>query len=125
MLSLLYRRSEALNRRTPELDYLGEKFILAPDVYRPLNGEESVLQQLRPSDNVLDLGCGSGIITVLMARAVASLTATDLSPAAVDSTRRNLAAKGLGSVKVLQGDMFSAVQGKFDKIVANPPWLFF
>jgi SAM-dependent methyltransferase len=125
MIDLLYKRSESLNRRTPELDYLGEPFSLAPQVYRPLHGEESVLGLLGAEDRVLDLGCGSGIITVLMARRVRSVVATDLSPAAVACTRANVEAKGLANVTVREGDMFSAVSGPFDKIVANPPWLFF
>lgn len=125
MLSLLYQRAEALNRRTPEIEYLGETFALEPEVYRPLHGEESILQHLHPQDSVLDLGCGSGILTVLMARVTQRLVATDISGPAVACTRRNLEAKGLGGVRVVQGDMFAAVTGRFDKIIANPPWLFF
>ena len=69
MLSLLYRTAEALNRRTPELEYGGEDFYLDPEVYRPLHGEESIVEHLRPEDRVLDLGCGSGINTVRRRRA--------------------------------------------------------
>ena len=31
----------------------------------------------------------------------------------------------MSGVPVVQGDMFSAIEGRFDTIVANPPWLFF
>ncbi|MFN3429839.1 MAG: methyltransferase, partial [Candidatus Sericytochromatia bacterium] len=125
MVTLLYQIAETLNRQSPEIDYMGERFFLEPEVYRPLHGEESVLRHLRPEDAVLDLGCGSGILTVLMARTVARVVATDVSGPAVACTRKNLAGKGLESVEVLHGDMFASVTGKFDKIIANPPWLFF
>jgi predicted RNA methylase len=122
---IVYRHSEKLNRCNPEIDYLGEKFVLLPEVYRPMHGEESILSQITCNDKVLDLGCGSGIITVLLARVAQNVVATDIGEKAVECTRRNLNLKGFTSVEVLQGNMFSTITSKFDKIIANPPWIYF
>jgi 2-polyprenyl-3-methyl-5-hydroxy-6-metoxy-1,4-benzoquinol methylase len=57
---------------------------------------------LRDND-VLDVGCGSGIATQLLAEAGANVTAIDLTDWAVETTRRRLAAFGLDG-EVLQED---------------------
>jgi ubiquinone/menaquinone biosynthesis C-methylase UbiE len=46
-------------------------------------------------EDVLDVGCGSGIATQLLAEAGANVTAVDLTSWAVETTRRRLAAFGL------------------------------
>ncbi len=53
------------------------------------------------------------------------MTATDLSPAAVDATRANAARLGLAArIEVLQGAWFEPVAGRrFDLIVSNPPYI--
>ncbi|MFN3485965.1 MAG: methyltransferase [Planctomycetota bacterium] len=72
--------------------------------------------------SVLDLGCGTGIFALVAARLGArDVWATDVSSAAVETTRRNAARNGL-EVHVKQGDLFEPVRGRrFDVIVTNPP----
>jgi 2-polyprenyl-3-methyl-5-hydroxy-6-metoxy-1,4-benzoquinol methylase len=53
--------------------------------------------------NVLEIGCGMGLHTELMARAGANVTAVDLSPTSVEATTRRLALKGLPG-RVVEGD---------------------
>ena len=53
---------------------------------------------------VLEIGTGSGVVALTLARAGGRVTATDLNPAAVALTRRNAAANGL-AVELLAGDM--------------------
>lgn len=52
---------------------------------------------------VLEIGCGMGLHTELMARAGAQVTALDLSDTSVEATRRRMAVRGL-SADVRQGD---------------------
>jgi len=72
---------------------------------------------------VLDLGCGSGVGAVFCAPKVRELLAVDISPSAIKNTVENCRLNGLGNVAVRQSDMFSGVEGKFDLILANPPYL--
>jgi len=64
---------------------------------------------------VLEIGCGMGLHTELMVRAGAHVTALDLTPTAVDMTRRRLALKGLHA-DVVVGDAESPDfrNGSFD-----------
>ncbi|WP_373182572.1 methyltransferase [Halomonas campaniensis] len=72
--------------------------------------------------DVLDMGCGDGILAAWLARRGARVTAVDVNAFAVEATRRTLAANGLGG-EALESDVYSALAGRtFDAIVSNPPF---
>lgn len=73
--------------------------------------------------NVLEIGCGSGIISVEVARRGASIVAVDINPAAVRATRKAALDAHL-TVVACEGDLFEPVNGeKFDYVLCNPPYL--
>ena len=71
---------------------------------------------------VLDLGCGVGIIGIVLARAAgAEVTMTDTNSRAVRLARENAALNGV-KARVLRGSLYAPVHGeRFDAIVVNPP----
>jgi len=71
---------------------------------------------------VLEIGCGSGFLTKLMAEKKAVVTAVDINPSAVEATKKLLSEEKL-KAHVFISDLFSNVAGKFDLIVFNPPYL--
>jgi len=71
---------------------------------------------------VLEIGCGSGYLTKIMAERKANVTAIDINPAAVEATKKLLSVEK-SSVHIVQSDLFVKVRGKFDLIVFNPPYL--
>lgn len=75
--------------------------------------------------SVLDLGCGSGVVSVFAAQRAGRVVATDINPAAVRCTRINALLNGVdGKVEVREGDLFAPLAGeRFDVIVFNPPYL--
>jgi len=82
-----------------------------------------------PADvgSILELCTGSGCLAVLLALAYpqATVTAVDLSPAALAVAQRNVAHHHLGHrIRLLEGDLFAPIgdAGPFDLIVANPPY---
>jgi release factor glutamine methyltransferase len=80
----------------------------------------------RESD-VLDLAAGSGAIALALAseRPRCRVIATDVAPAAIETTRDNALRLGLGArVEVRRGTWFEPVAGRtFDLIVSNPPYI--
>jgi release factor glutamine methyltransferase len=89
---------------------------------------ELALEQLPPraAARVLDLGTGSGCVAISIAleRGAARVTATDVSPAALDIARANALRLGADNVRFAHGAWFAAVRGEtFDLIVSNPPYV--
>lgn len=109
-------------------DFWRHRFIVTPDVLDPRPETETlVAAALRaPFQRVLDLGTGSGaiLLSLLAAREGATGLGTDLSEAALGVARRNAAALGLaGRVAFQRADWFDGVEGRFDLIVSNPPYI--
>ncbi|MFE3002641.1 class I SAM-dependent methyltransferase [Nocardia sp. NPDC059246] len=85
------------------------------------------LKRMKPdAHDAIDLGCGTGILAVALAKARPGIrvTATDQSAAAVASTRATVAANGVADrVTVLQDDaMSSAPDNSADLVLCNPPF---
>lgn len=77
-----------------------------------------VARAVVPGERLLDLGCGTGVVGALAARAGARVTATDLDPRACEAARRN----GLRDVR--PGDLFEALgDERYDRVCFNPPYL--
>ncbi|MGK4474489.1 16S rRNA (guanine(1207)-N(2))-methyltransferase RsmC [Aeromonas molluscorum] len=72
---------------------------------------------------LLDFGCGAGVIGSVLAKRNPNLdiTMVDINALALESSRRTLAANGL-TAQVLASDVYSALPGRFDRIVSNPPF---
>jgi release factor glutamine methyltransferase len=86
---------------------------------------ELALDRLPPNGRVLDMGTGSGAIAIAIAhnRPDASVTALDVSDAALAVARRN-AARHDTHIDFLQSSWYSALPAwQFDVIVANPPYI--
>ena len=79
-----------------------------------------------PPSRVLDLCTGNGSLAVLAALAWpdASVEASDVSVAALDVARRNVERHGVEQrVRLLHGDGLDAVDGRYDLMLCNPPYV--
>jgi len=74
---------------------------------------------MRPHHSVLELGCGIGTLTGLLAKELdsgGSVTAVDLSPASIEAAKRRMGA--LDNVRLLVADVIETdLEGSFDVVV--------
>lgn len=106
-------------------EFCGEKIKVTPAVLCPrpeteLLAERALKEIEGKETKVLDLCCGSGCIARVLSRSGASVTASDISDEALDVARENLQGSGAFIVK---SDMLDDVEGEFDLIVSNPPYI--
>jgi len=104
----------------PSLDVV----IDSSEVYSPSDDSFLMLKvmEVAPGEQFLEMGCGAGLISLHAAKAGAEVVAADISPFAVDCTKRNAARNNL-RIEVLRSDLFEKIEGYFDVIAFNPPYL--
>jgi len=103
-------------------------FKVTPDVLDPRPETETLVDLARavPFDHVLDLGTGTGcvLLSLLAERPAATGVGVDISRAALAVAAGNARDLGLaGRCDFVASDWFSAVRGRFDLIVSNPPYI--
>lgn len=127
---LLERRGKhiPLQHITGEQEFMGLTFQVNNQVLIPRQDTEVLVEEalkvLKPGMSVLDMCTGSGCIIISLLRFCQGLegTAADLSPKALE-----VAVKNAGQLEVTvdfrQSDLFENVEGTYDVIVSNPPYI--
>ena len=133
-MATLERRlaGEPLDHILGEREFFGRVFRVTADVLSPRGDTEVLVRRALEliegveAPRVLDLGTGSGAIavTLLAERADASALALDISPYALLVAEENADAHGVaGRLDLAEGSWFDDVEGRFDLIVSNPPYI--
>ncbi|MFI3128628.1 MAG: peptide chain release factor N(5)-glutamine methyltransferase [Bacillota bacterium] len=109
-------------------NFYGRDFVVNEAVLIPRPETELLCETVASEvgDNektVLDIGTGSGVIAVTVAKmSSAKITASDISNSAIAVAKGN-AEKNEAEVEFILSDVFENIQGKFDIIVSNPPYI--
>ncbi len=105
--------------------YYGLKLKLHPQVYEPAEDTFLLAENLavKNGDTALDVGTGTGLIALLMARKARYVLGVDINPIAVELTRENARLNGIKNVEFRLSNLFENVAGKFDIITFNAPYL--
>ncbi len=117
-------------RRGVEVPALGARVHPHYGVYAPVRGEYVELVAAAAAEwpvagkRAYDVGTGTGVLALVLARAGARVVATDVEAAAVACARENAVRLGLADrVEVMQADLFPEGGAPADLVVSNPPWL--
>ncbi|MEM0139943.1 MAG: methyltransferase [Ferroplasma sp.] len=90
-------------------------------VYRPAEDTYLMLDNISCGRRVLEIGSGTGIIAINIAYSH-DVTATDISPDAIKLINENAKLNNV-KLKVIKSDLFEAINGLYDTILFNPPYL--
>ena len=123
LMRFWYWYVNTLTRLWPSITLEGKRLTILPGVYKPLENESACAEYCRDGDRVLDLGSGSGVCSVFCAPKAREVVAVDISAVAVKNTMENCRRFGFDNVIAMQSDMFSSVEGRFDLILANAPYI--
>lgn len=97
-----------------------------PDTYRYLAAMRRALDTLaRPVVRAADIGAGSGAgaIELALQRPRATVYAADINPQALAFTEANAVLNGAANVVPCRSDLLDGVDGRFDLIMSNPPYI--
>lgn len=97
-----------------------------PDTYRFVGAMNRALAWLGGGPTrALDLGCGSGAAAITIARTFphAAVIATDINPRALALAEVNARLAGAHNLTLSRSDLFAELDGDFDLIVSNPPFV--
>lgn len=100
------------------------------DLFSPHDVDAGTLAMLSnvdfsPDDYVLDLGCGYGVVGILVAKLLGSgrVVMVDVDPAAVSVSKENAVLNGVPDVKIYRSDGFRDFgETGFTVILSNPPY---
>lgn len=129
--TLLHRRleNEPVSRIIGHRLFWGRKFKIGPEVLDPRPETEVLVAEalgVGAPARLLDLGTGSGILAVSLLAEWPGATgvASDVSAGALRVARENAQAHGVADrIAFVEADWFGAIEGMFDLVVSNPPYI--
>ncbi|MEN8153857.1 MAG: peptide chain release factor N(5)-glutamine methyltransferase [Acidobacteriota bacterium] len=110
-------------------EFYSEKFLVNKNVLIPRPETEllveKVLETTSGSSRILDIGAGSGVISIMIAKKThAEIVATELDKNAIKVLKKNIQKHNVKSIITpLRKNLFPEKRDKFDIIVSNPPYL--
>lgn len=113
---------------TGEQEFMGLPFLVNDKVLIPRQDTEILVEEalkaVKEGAKILDVCTGSGCIIISILKLVSGTKgmACDISGEALEVARENARRQGV-AVDFRQGDLFEPVEGQFDVIVSNPPYI--
>jgi len=118
------------NRSTKTFHYKDLAIEMHPEVYEPSEDTFQLLEviNVKKDDKVLEIGTGSGLISLACTQNGANVVCTDINPFAVELAKKNFLVNNAllnGNYDIRLGNLFDVLtfDDKFDIIIFNPPYL--
>lgn len=115
-----------------EKEFYGRVFKVSEDALDPRPDTETLIEKVleryrdNPPATILDLGTGTGCIPITLLKAFPNArgVAVDISSEALEIARDNAKAHGVEDrLELIHGSWFDHVEGHFDLITSNPPYI--
>lgn len=105
----------------------GFDIITNSNVYKPREDTfllvDSLKSVINEEDKVLEIGCGTGLVSLVASDYCDNVCAVDINESAVNLAKENRDLNNVTNMEVLSSDMFQNVTGSYDLIIFNPPYL--
>ncbi|HPY98852.1 MAG TPA: peptide chain release factor N(5)-glutamine methyltransferase [Clostridia bacterium] len=111
--------------------FYGNSFYVDSHVLIPRNDTEILVEKAiaigktMESPRILDLACGSGCAGISIAKELAQskVIMSDISEKCVEIANKNILINKISNCSAVQSDLFNKIEGQFDIIVSNPPYI--
>lgn len=130
------KNREPVHRILGAREFYGLTLKLSPETLEPRPDTEILVDRMLPhvrrvaakkgGARILDLGTGTGAIVLALLAECPQATGVgvDAAPGALRMAMENAVANGLGGrFDAVESDWFFSVEGRFDIIVSNPPYI--
>jgi len=103
-------------------EFMGLEFKVTPSVLIPRPSTETLVEKAGEPKSFLEIGTGSGAVSIVLALAGARGKATDVSTRAIEVAIQNACLHGVADrIDFVEADLF--VPGNFDLVISNPPYV--
>jgi len=113
-------------RSAKKIRFKDKVFFVLDDVYEPAEDTFLIAEHLKAAGQVLEIGTGCGMLSVLAAHRAERVVATDINPYAAKCAKLNVKMHGVSEkIDILIGDLFSPIKENytFNMILFNAPYL--
>ncbi|MDI6103378.1 class I SAM-dependent methyltransferase [Actinoplanes sp. NEAU-A12] len=103
-----------------------DSVFFGPDTYRMADAAAAAVEARDlPVRRAVDIGCGTGAGAITIAKRApdAEVLAVDINPTALRFARLNAVLAGTSNVRARHSDLLDGVDGDFDLIISNPPFM--
>ncbi|MDD7363326.1 MAG: peptide chain release factor N(5)-glutamine methyltransferase [Peptoniphilus sp.] len=109
--------------------FMGEPFYVDERVLIPRYDTEQSIDAIEALElkepKILEIGTGSGCVAITLSKRLkgSRVVACDVSKEALEVAAINKKRHGADRVDLVESDLFSAIEGRFDLIYSNPPYI--
>ena len=76
-----------------------------------------------PKCRALEIGCGTGLLSLIASKYCRHITSIDINKKAVDLSKENMRLNNISNMEALHSDLFEKINRTFDIIIFNTPYL--
>ena len=107
------------------MNYNGVEYEECDEVYPPAEDTFLLIDNLlvNADDEVLEIGCGTGLVSISASYNCSKVTCTDINPHAIKCAQANIKLNNRENVSVIISDLFENIDKRYDLIIFNTPYL--